>query len=195
MLRAVFALLIAVACASGCAPKCDDQKARLVVYEETFENLCDGAPCGWAVLQGPTGSVNTVTTIHAGETGVSFAGDAVIIRSNGSGNRGPNGAITFPLEVRGYGRCDENSTLRIRVRTQDPVTSEQLTYLATPAFGTEWQAQVESALVPVDGRSEVYSDVGRSVLYVEIEKTGQGNCEIDDFEIGDAAFRARTFCD
>lgn len=180
--------------ASGCVPTCSQTSAEVVIYDEDFEALCEGAPCSWRLSRGELGSVETVTTIHAGETAVKLIGEAITIESDGYANRGPNGSLSFPLVVRLSARCDEGSYLTARVVTETPDTRLQASYTATATPPSDWGAATTTTLTRDDGRGESFEALGRSVIQALIEKHGEGSCEIDRFEVADMSYSG-GFCD
>ncbi len=59
------------------------EQAPTRLFEEGFEELCDGMPCGWAQTGGDDGAVRFVETIFAGEHGVRLTGDGAAVRGPG----------------------------------------------------------------------------------------------------------------
>lgn len=178
----------------GCVPTCSQGSAEVVIYDEDFEQLCDGAPCSWRLSRGELGSVETVTTIHAGETAVKLIGEAITIESDGYANRGPNGSLSFPLVVRLSARCDEGSYVTARVITETPDTREEASYTAAVTPPSEWGAATTTMLMRDDRRGESFEALGRRVIKALIEKHGEGACEIDRFEVADMSYSG-GFCD
>ncbi len=94
-------------------------------YDEQFETVCDGAPCGWARTSGEPEQAHWISTIHPAIHGIRLSGDVSI---RGPGGMGPSGHDPASLYARMTARCDEGNQLRIDVLFSD---SNGVTYTAT----------------------------------------------------------------
>jgi len=142
---------------------------RIVPYEEDFETLCDGTPCGWVQTLGPPGAVSYLETIP-GDHGLSFTGDGVVAR--GGARTLASVSLLEIAEV--SGRCDDGSSLELRISVIDE-TGVAATLEAVSMPGAEWSIPEPIPLSAPPGRLPGV----REVVGVLVRKLGPGACEID----------------
>lgn len=181
---ALGALLGVLACSPGDGP------TRL--FQESFEDVCDGMPCGWSRLDGDTGAARHVSTWHAGEHGIELEGEVAVA--------GPSGATRSALlqfgslQARMAARCDPGAvlTVRVAVRTTDGTLVDTLSGRVSP--DGDWHELTTVTVVagtalldggltggPFGGGLEI------EVLGITLRKSGPGVCTVDHLELDDGA--------
>ena len=146
---------------------------------ESFEDECDGAPCGWERSLGDADQARWVETIHPGEHGLRLEG-VVTVRGPGS-----------PLErtqdfnfasVHAVARCDAGSFLEVEVVVASGAATRTGRALINPE--DQWRRVTEEPLTfdetAIEGR----------VTAVVIRKRGEGVCEVGELVVDDGAFLA-----
>ena len=162
------ALLAMLACDPGLRP--------IRFYDEDFEALCDGTPCGWERTSGDATQATWIETIHPGEHGLRLRGQASV-RGTSVGETTGEVFLVESLSVELTARCDIGSELRV-----DLVLADELgnTFTASALAAPEplWSAPL-GALVTTDA----FGASATRVVAVGIAKTGPGACEISAIAI------------
>lgn len=163
----VAALLAMVACRPGPPP------TRL--YDEDFETLCDGAPCGWERTHGDATQAIWVETIHAGEHGLRLDGQVSVRGTRSGAPADPVPVETLSVELTAC--CDIGNELRVDlVLIDEHGGTFTASAFAMPA--REWSPPLGAPIVSRGGLAEV-----AGVMAVAITKTGPGACEISELAI------------
>lgn len=165
---AVSILLAIVACGPADAPQ--------RFYDEDFEELCDGVPCGWERTSGAADQATWIETIHPGEHGLRLEGEVSV---RGPGTEVGETIDSSVLFVRAYVRCDLDSELRLDVVIADDFGGTyDASALLSPA--ETWEAPYEAAL---EGDAPTLPGNAVHVVAVGLAKTGPGTCEISELII------------
>lgn len=176
----VSVLALGTALQPGCAPP-----PSAFFFEEHFESLCEGVPCGWLVGGGPVGSVLWVETLP-GEHGLALHGDRIAVLGPSDGQEVPDTASALDstaLEVFVGARCDEGADLELEVSVSDIITGGIDSYRGTVIPGTSWSDGLRrTALSRVGGTTG--RTIFRDMVAIRILKSGPGVCEIDELGVG-----------
>jgi hypothetical protein len=155
------------------------------LYRETFEDVCDGTPCGWEQVTGPAGAAIFVETLP-GEHGVRLIGDGVAISGPAEGDE-VQGETISPTNLQAHivARCDEDAIIQIIVSMQDVTgTPVDMQTSLTPA--TTWNGDRPTMFL--SAREPPVTPVGfTDILGVILRKEGPGACEIDYFSLASPA--------
>lgn len=180
--RALRAAAIAAVLASlGAAlPACGPSFTG-VFWEERFESLCMGAPCGWVVAAGPVGSVLWVESLP-GEHGLALYGDRVAILTTAEGEELGESRSTRDLTAHVGARCDTGADLEIEVTLDDLIVGP-VAFRGTVTPGASWSDGRRAAALTRVGGIGGGSFFFRDLLAVRILKSGPGVCEIDDLAL------------
>ena len=196
---ALGALLALIACN-------DAQPPELFVWEETFEDVCDGdLPCGWERIGGSAEQARYVrTSFHTGEHGLELTGDAQV-RGPGSDPSAP--LFTFgSLEARFIARCDAGAGIDIIVGLAEvdadgvDTGRANMTELATVFPPESWTDTPAATLITSEG---AFIDGGLGppllsqvrVTSVVLSMNGPGRCEIGEILIDDPGSAMRSEVD
>ena len=161
------------------------------LFEDGFESLCDGVPCGWEQIAGPDGGVRYVETILAGEHGIELSGDGTAVRGPGGPER--TATLTFgTIEARVSGICDERALLVVDAAIVDVERGLSDTFSGVAALPNEFGAS--STFVQLTG-SRALLDGGISggplgsptiqVTALAFRVQGAGTCTIDHVVVDD----------
>lgn len=188
---AIAALLALLACGDDAAPMVDP------MFQEQFESVCAGTPCGWTQIAGPGGAVRWVSTIHPAEHGIALDGDGVAAR--GPTPVMPRTAAVFGLfRARAAARCDEGAELMLRVVAQNETDAVDI-FEGRAAAASDWSEGGTDIVLDSVTRPDAGPFTTRTirVVGVEIHKIGPGTCEIGSLWIdapGDAIGPVRSGC-
>lgn len=155
---------------------CDPDLPPTRFYDEDFETLCEGTPCGWERTSGDATQATWIETIHPGEHGLRLEGQASVRGTNAGPATGDLSAVET-LSVELTARCDFGSELRVDLVLADELGS---------TFTASALASPEAGWVPPAGVMVVSGAAGASVarvVAVGIAKTGPGACEISAIAI------------
>lgn len=153
-------------------------------YEERFESLCSGVPCGWTVGAGPVGSVLWVETLP-GEHGLALHGDRVAVLGPVDGIETPD--TSSPLDGSRLAaflgaRCDPGADLEIEISVSDLITGRIDSFRGTVVPGATWDdGPSTTRLSPVG--STASGAFFRDVVALRILKSGPGVCVVDELAI------------
>lgn len=186
-MKQAFALSFAGACAlvASCSPPDSE-----FFYEERFETLCDGSPCGWLVGAGPVGSVLWVETLP-GEHGVALYGDRVAILGPTEGEEAMEGLDPDSITAFLAARCDEGANLDIDVSVADLTTGTISSFRGTVTPSSAWTDGLSTTPLLRLGGGAPLGAFFVDVVAIRILKNGPGVCEID--ELGLTAVDALGF--
>ena len=179
--RSVICAQVVAILVVSAAVACDPQRAQRF-YHETFEELCDGTPCGWERSAGTAEQAIWVETLHPGEHGLRLTGE-VTVRGPGSTETSASDDLSMDVSV----RCDPGSSLSTVVLIDD--TTGERTLPASPpgtivgigGGDSEWHSRT-LYLGPGTGTFNA------RIVAVVLIKTGAGECEIGDILIRDTIF-------
>lgn len=157
---------------SGCPPTASD----VYVYFESFEGpLCEGVPCGWSQVAGPSGSVQWSESF-AGEHGLHFSGSGVAARVE------PRRTLAFAtsdveLALDLIARCDPGGLLTVEVAAIDATDGQTRAYEPNITVLGRWTD-------PRPPTSRLQSDLSMerritTIDSITIIKSGSGSCEVD----------------
>ncbi len=179
-MRLVVASSLALALVASCA-----RPAGTPLYRETFEEVCDGAPCGWEQVAGPAGGAMFVETIP-GEHGVRLIGDGVAISGPVSGDEVIGGSIpASQLQAHIIARCDDGAILSIIVSMQD-VAGTPIDMVTSLRPATTWDG--DRPVLPLTARDPPITPSSFSdILGIIIRKEGPGACEVDYLSLASPA--------
>jgi hypothetical protein len=155
---------------------CDPDLPPTRFYDEDFETLCDGTPCGWERTSGDETQATWIETIHPGEHGLRLEGQASVRGTNAGATTGDAFAVET-LSVELTARCDLGSQLRVDLVLADEFGE---TFIASAL------AAPEAAWSPPPGVTVVtdaFAARAARVTAVGIAKTGPGACEISAIAI------------
>jgi hypothetical protein len=152
------------------------------LYRATFEDVCDGTPCGWQQVSGPAGGAIFVETLP-GEHGVRLIGDGVAISGPADGDEIVGGSITpGGLQAHIVARCDAGAILSIIVSMQD-VSGTPIDMFTSLDPSETWNG--DRPVLPLMAQDPLVTPLGFSdILGVILRKEGAGACEIDYFSLG-----------
>lgn len=184
----IAAILLALACDENEPPPIR------ALYSETFDETCDGAPCGWERVEGEPDQAAVVSGAFEGDRAIALRGTGVTVR--GPGRDTPVDAqLQFgSLQTRLRARCDAGGELRIAMVVSDETSTtgvvDVLEGTVTPAG--DWA----NATIGTLTASTALADGGVSggpfggtrrirILAVTLAKTGAGECAITEIQIGD----------
>jgi hypothetical protein len=154
---------------------CDPVLPPTRFYEEDFETLCEGAPCGWERTSGDVTQATWVETIHPGEHGLRLEGQASVRGTSAGELR--DAVATQLLQVELTARCDPGSQLRVDLVLADEVGAMfSASALAVPQ--PEWARPVGVMVTSDSFRANT-----TRVMAVGIAKTGPGACEISEIAV------------
>ncbi len=187
---------------------CNEPRAAdSFLWEETFEEVCDGLPCDWVRVGGAPEDVRYVTTsFHPGEHGIALSGDGSV--------RGPGGEsmpATFAigtLEARVVGRCDAGAGVDIEVGLEmaaglDGGGGFDNTTPATVFLPDSW-AEASTSIPITSASAFVDGGVGAPMMFgttdlritsVLLTMNGPGTCEIAEIIIDDTGMARRSVDD
>lgn len=151
------------------------------LYRATFEDVCDGTPCGWLQVAGPAGAAIFVETLP-GEHGVRLIGDGVAISGPVAGDEVTSGSISpGGLQAHIVARCDAGAVLSIIVSMQD-VSGEAIDMVSSLRPAATWDGQ--RPVLPLTALEPPVTPLAFSdILGVIIRKEGAGACEVDYFSL------------
>lgn len=161
-------------------------EARERLFSEGFEELCDGAPCGWTQVAGASDDVRFVATIHPGEHGFSLQGDAAL-RFDAMVTAAPLAITMGAIEVAASARCDTGGRIEVEAGVVDEVTGAADTFRGVLGPPPEWGVTAFTPLVGDDalspdgglGGSFGTSTIQARLLSLTLRHLGSGVCEID----------------
>lgn len=152
---------------------------------EDFEDVCDGAPCGWSVTEGSVDDVAYVETIHPGVHGLSLSGDAVTVSGPGEEETSFPTLAIGSLQAEISIRCDDPDG-RVVVRVLGEfISPDSVELFQGETFAEEGWGRFRFSLV---GRSALAMPVRSAefrIANVTISKRGAGTCVVDTLEIDD----------
>jgi hypothetical protein len=160
------------ALASGCGGHAWDG-----LWHEDFEVVCDGAPCGWTQVAGPTGAATWIET-GPSEHGLLMTGLGVGVAISPAGLEQTGSDAVSSLKAHVVARCDRGAQLSLIVTVRNAVTSAQLDVSGTATFPSEWDGtRTTFTLFANDATNSTaqFDDVVTVVLH----KEGPGSCEVD----------------
>jgi hypothetical protein len=165
-----------------------------VIYDEQFERVCDGTPCGWSQSRGESGQARLGQVNELGDHGLILRGAGVSVAgpmSSGSPVLAtvPLGGIRLVVEA----RCDNGNGLGFSVAVRDATTGS-LTEYSTRLSARRPEIAREAVLItsgsqgPDGGPLDQIGGPERflEVQGISIEKTGDGVCEIGSLQLQDA---------
>lgn len=177
-------VLAALACTPGSRPP------RLL--NESFEEVCDGLPCGWSRLEGPAEAARYVSTWHPGEHGLALEGEVSVAGPPGETR---DASLQFgSLQVRMAARCDPGAvlTLSVAAQTVDGAIADTLRGRVSP--DGDWHelttVTVTAGTALADGGltgGPFGGSVTIDILGITLRKSGPGVCTIDHLELDDSA--------
>jgi hypothetical protein len=184
VLRAgTLAILSALACG-------ESKPAPEYLFEQTFDDDCDEALCGWVQIAGSAGQARVGATFHAGERALILDGDGVVVRGPGGGSGTPS--LTFgSLQGRLAAQCEGSGAVTITATLGSAIeggVSRSDVLQGRTTIGEEWGPVLvtlvsESALTDGGGASPIGGPV--SITGLTIAKSGEGRCLIGDITIDD----------
>jgi hypothetical protein len=155
---------------------CDPDLRPIRFYEDDFETLCDGTPCGWERTSGDESQATWVETIHPGEHGLRLEGQASVRGTNAAATTGARVDVET-LSVELTARCDLGSELQVDLVLEDELGDTFVARaLAVPEAG--WSPPLGAMVV-----AELPGVGVTRVAAVGIAKTGPGVCEISAIAI------------
>ncbi|MEM9192600.1 MAG: hypothetical protein AAGF12_25720 [Myxococcota bacterium] len=183
----IAALVSAAACTQDVEPP-----ARLLY--ETFDEPCDGLPCGYSQTMGPPGAALYGPGFHPGDGALTLRGNSTAVTGPGgeSLQSGIDGLSLGTLEARVFGRCDSGDSIRlsavIRHTSTSGVETEDI-FDGRAILASDWTTDepipisASSVLDPMSPFSQFSIDP-LQVDRVLLEKTGSGECSISTLIIG-----------
>ncbi len=178
------ALLVVFALSALSAASCA-RPARTPLYRETFEDVCEGTPCGWVQVAGPPGATLFVETLP-GEHGIRMVGDGVAISGPVMGDEVVGESIPAgDLQAHVVARCDEGAILSIIVSMQE-VSGTPVDMVTSLRPAPTWNG--DRPVLPLTAREATVTVFGfTDILSVILRKEGAGACEVDYFSMASSA--------
>jgi len=178
------AMLLALACRDPVG----DPPVHL--YLESFEEVCDDVPCGWAQLEGPAGTVRFVSTVHPGEHGLRL--DAGVAARGPASTARSARAMFGTLQAALSARCDPGATLVLEAAVRATARDVVDTFRGRASPPEVWSDVITTTtltgdLAGVDGGiGDAFGgpvDIRIDGLTLRVE--GSGRCEVDHLVIDD----------
>ncbi|MEM9067677.1 MAG: hypothetical protein AAGE52_04200 [Myxococcota bacterium] len=159
------------------------------VFEESFEDRCDGVPCGWSQSAGPDAAVRSVETFHPGEHGIELRGDGTTVLSP-MGEVAPAVLMFGSLEANLSARCTDAS-LAIEVGLIDDATGISDTFRGRVSPPGDFARSITALIgdrALVDGG--LSGGIGGGAFEVRVNTVllrleGDGECVVDHLIIDD----------
>jgi len=182
----VLVVFVALGCRSGFG-------SVTILYDEPFEEACDGIPCGWVQVRGEVGQARYGEVGTLGDHGLALRGAGVTVQGPGTNEETlstvPLGGIRLVIEA----RCEVGSSLGVSVAIRN-LSLDTISEYSTRLSPTGPNISRTSTLVT---QSMVGADAGMpdpiggpsrflQVLGITIEKTGDSVCEIGAVQLQDA---------
>ncbi len=180
---------------------CRGPETRELLFSEGFEELCDGAPCGWTQVAGASEDVRFIATIHPGEHGFSLRGDSAL-RFDAMVPPAPLTITMGAIEVAASARCDAGGRIEVEAGVVDGFTGTADTFRGVLLPPTDWGATAFTPLVGDDALSPdgglgggslgtVVVDNAR-LLALTLRHLGSGACEIDHITLDGVGLATET---
>jgi len=189
--RRVVAVILAIGALLACEPREDESRPALEFFIERFDADCGGVPCGYTQRSGPPGAARTTSTLLPGLRGLALEGDGVVV--DGPGAEGPIfGASADLLEAVLIARCDAEASLTVRVGVTAAGDFDASTTVAGVLLEAQLRPPATWVTTPSASAAERADLVPLGVVpfaselrfvSVSIEKSGPGQCEIDELRV------------
>lgn len=146
------------------------------VFADGFEEVCDGAPCGWTVQAGTTGTAVYNETLP-GEHGVLIDGSPMAILRDMSGDELTVAVNSATVVAEMAARCEGSVTLTFEIGVESLASGEIQTFSADFNPPSTWDGTLDARTLTSTGSG--FGILFRNIVALRIVKSGEGACEID----------------
>lgn len=156
-------------------PSCSNDPTYAFV--ESFEEVCDGVPCGWQLQAGSTGSATYNETLP-GEHGLLLSGGPMaILRDLPGVELASNSYTTDAIVVDVAARCPDFDALTFEVTVELLASGELEVLTGTVSPSGSWDGTLD--VVGLTSASGGFGELFGDVVSIRILKTTTGTCELD----------------
>ncbi|MFO0685491.1 MAG: hypothetical protein U0234_25755 [Sandaracinus sp.] len=146
------------------------------LFRDDFESVCDGSPCGWLQVAGPSGAARYVESVP-GDHGIELTGEGVAVSRLAEGDQLEGADPITSLEAHLVARCDARSSITVIVSVQGVTSSTPIDVTGTATFPPRWDgSRIRFPLLTTGATSSTQFN---DVLAVVLHKEGPGTCEVD----------------